>query len=184
MRPFGRDRAFKRLVRDQRGVSAVEFALIAPVMIFFYFGLAEFCQGYMAQKRMGHAAAMVGDLVSQSTSDITAEQVDDMFAIGNLILKPFPATSLNLRVTSVTRQVDDTVKVDWSKGRGLSALAKGAVVTIPADLIEDGESIVISESNYTYDSAAKYLVPNGITFNQKHYLRPRAVQKVSCADCS
>ena len=28
----------RRLLRDRRGVSAVEFALIAPVMIMIYFG--------------------------------------------------------------------------------------------------------------------------------------------------
>ena len=53
----------QQFVRDRRGVSAVEFALIAPLMIAFYFGLTEFCQGYMAQKRMGHSAAAVADPV-------------------------------------------------------------------------------------------------------------------------
>ena len=33
-------RMLRRLFRDERGVSAVEFAMIAPIMIFFYFGLA------------------------------------------------------------------------------------------------------------------------------------------------
>jgi len=183
MRLIGRNNPLRTLIRDQRGVSAVEFALIAPIMIFFYFGLAEFCQGYMAQKRMGHAAAMVGDLVSQSTADVTSEQVDDMFAIGGLILKPFTADTLDLRITSVTRNVNDTITVDWSKGRGMSPLAEGSLVVIPPDLIEDGESLVISEATYEYDSPVDYLIPAGITFNQKHYLRPRAVQKVNCPDC-
>lgn len=183
MRSFGRDSIIRRLIGDRRGVSAVEFALIAPVMIVFYFGLAEFCQGYMAQKRMGHAAAMVGDLVSQTTTDITAEEIDDMFAIGDLILKPFSAATLDLRITSVIRQPDDSITVEWSKGRGMSPLAEGDVVPIPANLIEDGESLVISESSYEYDSPVGYLMPDAITFEQKHYLRPRAVQKVICTDC-
>ncbi|MDP2765777.1 MAG: pilus assembly protein, partial [Brevundimonas sp.] len=42
---------FRRLSGDERGVSAVEFAMLAPVLIAFYFGMAEFCQGFMAQKR-------------------------------------------------------------------------------------------------------------------------------------
>ncbi len=176
-------RPLRRLLGDQRGVSAVEFALIAPVMIFFYFGLAEFCQGYMAQKRMGHAAAMVGDLVSQSSGAVDQDQIEDMFAIGNLILKPFSADTLDLRVTSVTRQANNTITVDWSKGRGMTALAKGAVVTIPDDLIEAGESIVISEAGYDYDSPVDYLLPSGVRFDQKHYLRPRAVEMVDCTDC-
>lgn len=184
MRSSGFLGSMRRLICDQRGVSAVEFAMIAPIMIFFYFALAEFCQGFMAQKRMGHAAAMVGDLVSQSTGDITADQVDDMFAIGDLIVKPFSASTLTLRVTSVTRNVNDTVTVDWSKGRGMTALAKGALVQIPANLIEDGESIVISESEFKYDSPVDYVIKDGITFSQKHYLRPRAVEKVTCTNCT
>ena len=57
---------FSRLGRDERGVSAVEFAMLAPVLIGFYFGMAEFCQGFMAQKRMGHVTSMVADLVARA----------------------------------------------------------------------------------------------------------------------
>ena len=38
-----------RLARDQRGVSAIEIALIAPMLITFYMGVTEMCQGFMAQ---------------------------------------------------------------------------------------------------------------------------------------
>ncbi len=183
MARFGILRPLRRLMGDQSGVSAVEFALIAPIMIFFYFGLAEFCQGYMAQKRMSHAASMVGDLVSQSSAAIKQDDIEDMFAIGDLILKPFSADALDLRVTSVTRQPDNTITVNWSKARGMTAMAKGATVTIPPNLIQSGESIVISEAIYAYDSPVDYLLPGGVEFEQKHFLRPRAVDKVECTDC-
>ena len=182
MRAIRQRGTLRRLFGDQRGVSAVEFALIAPIMIFFYFGLAEFCQGYMAQKRMGHAAAMIGDLVSQSTTDVSAEQVEDIFAIGDLIMRPFTPDTLSLRITSVTRE-DDTVTVDWSMGRGMDALADGEEVTIPEDLLEEGESLVMSEATYEYDSPINYMLPEGVTFDQIHYLRPRQVQRVACPDC-
>ena len=55
----------RRLTGDERGVSAVEFAMLAPVLIAFYMGMTEFCQGFMAQKRMSHVSAMVADLVAQ-----------------------------------------------------------------------------------------------------------------------
>ncbi len=42
---------FGKFRRDQRGVSAVEFAFIAPVLILFYFGLAEYTQALMAQRK-------------------------------------------------------------------------------------------------------------------------------------
>ncbi len=171
-----------RFARDRRGVSAVEFALIAPIMIAFYFGMAEFCQGFMAQKRMGHAAAMIADMVAQ-TDVVTAAEVDDIFGVGDLIMRPFSAEPLGLRVSSVTRGTDGVVKVDWSRGDGMDALVEDAVMTVPDDLIENGESLIIGESQYDYDSPVDQMLPNITRFSQIHYLRPRTVDRVGCADC-
>lgn len=173
---------FRRFARDRRGVSAVEFALIAPLMIAFYFGLTEFCQGYMAQKRMGHSAAAVADLVSQ-TDVVTTAELDDIVAIGALIMKPFSSTGLTIRVSSVTRDTTGVAKVDWSRGSGVTALAKNAVVTVPTEMIANGESVVMAETTYAYSSPVKYLMPSVTTFHSKFYSRPRKVDKVGCSNC-
>lgn len=168
----------RRLAGDRRGVSAVEFALLAPIMIAFYFGLAEFCQGFMAQKRMGHASAMVADLVSQ-TDLITPAQIDDIFEIGGLIMKPFAATTLKLRISQVTRDSNGVAKVSWSRGKGWTARAKDQVVTLPTGLIENGESIIMSEATYDYDSPVDYLMPAITRFSHTYYLRPRLTEQVT-----
>ena len=167
-----------RLAGDRRGVSAVEFALLAPIRIAFYFGLAEFCQGFMAQKRMGHASAMVADLVSQ-TDLISTDQLDDAFEIGGLIMKPFSAAPLKLRVSQLTRDNNGVVKVAWSRGKGWTARTTGSTVTIPADLIENGESIIMSEATYDYDSPVDYLMPAITRFSHTYYLRPRLTEQVT-----
>ena len=70
-------RALARFIRgfraDRRGVSAVEFALIAPVLIVFYFGIAELTQAMMASRRASHVASSIGDLVAQEQSVTNAE---------------------------------------------------------------------------------------------------------------
>lgn len=178
MRP---PRLFSRLTRDQRGVAAVEFALLAPVLIAFYFGMAEFCQGYMAQKRMGHVSAMVADLVSQEDI-VTTAALDDIFDIGGLIMKPFPTAALQQRVTSVTRTAG-VAKVDWSRGDGMTARVVASTVALPADLIENGQSIIMSEATYDYDSPADYLMPTVTRFSHTYYLRPRTTDLTVCTDC-
>jgi Flp pilus assembly protein TadG len=172
---------FRRFSNDDRGISAVEFALLAPVIIAFYMGLTEFCQGYMAQKRMGHASAMVADLVAQEEV-VTPAALTDIFAIGGLIMKPFSTTTLKQRVSSVTRTGNQT-KVDWSRGDGMNARAKGEVVTLPADLLADGQSVVMSEVTYDYDSPADYLMPGLTRFSHTYYLRPRTTDKTLCPAC-
>ena len=172
---------FRRLARDESGISAVEFAVIAPVLIFFYMGMNEFCQGYMAQKRMGHVSAMVADLIAQEET-VTPATVDDIFDIGGLIMKPFPTATLNQRVASVSR-ASGSATVDWSRGDGMTARAVGSTMTLPADLVEDGESVIVAEVTYDYDSAADYLMPGLTRFSHTYYLRPRTSDKTACAAC-
>lgn len=172
---------FRRLGGDERGISAVEFALLAPVMIAIYFGMAEFCQGFMAQKRMGHVSSMVADLVAQEET-VAIANLDDIFDIGGLIMKPFSTTPLKQRVSSVTRTAG-VAKVDWSRGDGMTSRSVGSTVTLPADLIANGESIVMSEATYDYDSPVDYLMPAITKFTHVYYLRPRTVDKTLCSNC-
>lgn len=174
-------RSLSALGRDEGGVSAVEFAMLAPVLIAFYFGMAEFCQGYMAQKRMGHVSAMVADLVAQE-EEVSNANLDNLFDIGGLIMKPFSTDPLHQRVSSVTRTGGiDTV--DWSRGRGMDPRAVGETMTLPAGLITDGQSVIISEATYDYDSPVDYLMPTITRFSHIYYLRPRTVDQITCTNC-
>ena len=172
---------FRRLSGDERGVSAVEFAMLAPVLIAFYFGMAEFCQGYMAQKRMGHVAAMVADLVAQE-EEVSTAAVDDIFQIGGLIMKPFPTAALKQRVSSVTR-VSGVARVDWSRGSGMDPRAKNSTIVLADDLIANGESVIVSEATYDYDSPVDYMMPTVTQFSHIYYLRPRTVERTTCPGC-
>ena len=171
----------RRLTGDERGVSAIEFAMLAPVLIAFYMGMTEFCQGFMAQKRMGHVSAMVADLVAQEDA-ITPAAIDDIFDIGGLIMKPFPTTTLHQRVSSVS-MTGGLITVDWSRADGMTARAVDSTMPLPADLISEGESVIVAEATYDYDSAADYLMPGLTRFSHTYYLRPRTSDETTCDDC-
>jgi Flp pilus assembly protein TadG len=170
----------RRLAKDRRGVSAVEFALIAPVLIAFYFGMAEVTQALLAERRAGHAASAVGDLVAQSSS-VTSTEIDDIFAIAQTIMQPYPAdtSKLKMRVSSVTADTNNTPKVDWSNAKGMTALGATSTVVVPAGVLTKGQSVVMSEVSYTYESPVDFFIPNGVTFSRKFYLRPRKSDKVA-----
>ena len=95
-------------------------------------------------------------------------------------MSPFPTTTLKMRVTSIVADSSVTPKVAWSKGDGLTALGEGATQTVPSGLISvAGDSVIMSEVQYSYDSPVDYFVPNAVTFNKKFYLRPRKSDKVT-----
>ncbi len=172
-------RFLRKLARDRRGVSAVEFALIAPAMVASYFGMAEITQALLAERKAAHAASAIGDLVSQSSS-VSSSDITDIFEIASTIMKPYSTSTLKMRVSSLTADAGGTPKVDWSSGSGLTALTTGATVTgVPAGVIAAGQSLVMSEVTYSYDSPVDLMMPNAVTFSRKFYLRPRKSDKVA-----
>lgn len=178
----GKTGLLRRLGNDRRGVTAVEFAMLAPLLILFYFGLAEFCQGFMAQKRMGRTAATVADLVAQADV-VNRAEVADIFEVGDLMMRPFPTTPLRQMVTSVTAGTDGVVRVDWSQADGLTPRERDQPVVIPAGLITAGESLVMTEIQYDYESALGLVLPGLTQFSHNYYLRPRRSARVNCTDC-
>ena len=170
------------LARDQRGSAAVEFAFLAPVMIVLYFGMVEFCQGYMALKRTDHVAAMVADQVSQ-TDATTPQQISDTFDIGDLIMKPFSSSALKQRVSSVTRVSSTSYTVNWSQTRGMTDKLKAADADIPSDMLTNGESVIIAEAFYDYSSPFDLVAPFVSKFKRTAYLRPRTVEIIACSGC-
>lgn len=173
---------FRRFRQDRRGVSAVEFALIAPAIIAFYFGLAELTQAMMAERRVAHAASAIGDLVAQS-SQISTAGLTDIYSIGDTIISPFPTDSLKMRITSVVADASVKPVVAWSTGDGMTPLGVGAKVALPNGLLTvAGQSVIMSEVQYSYDSPVDYFVPDAVNFEKIFFLRPRKSDTVTKTD--
>lgn len=175
-------RPAKRFWRDRRGASAVEFALIAPVLLTMYCGMAEMTQAMMAQRRLSNIASAVGDLVAQS-SQTGPLKIADIFKVGDTIMAPFPVTgALKMCVVSVTSDANGKDTVAWSKA-SVSGMANcptsGTVVTdVPTAVLPSNQSVIISRVAYTYTPAIKFVLSGGLTFNRTYYLRPRKTDAV------
>ena len=160
------------------GASAVEFALISPLLILFYFGMAETCQLMMAQRRVARAAAAMGDLITQG-GELDSKERDDIFLAGRMIMTPFPTGTMSIRVTSVVRVNNQNV-VGWSNvsGTAFTAMAKGTVVPISTPINDDGQSVVLTEVAFDHQSTVGYVFPNAMKLKQSSEMRPRRTDTV------
>ncbi|ATC30932.1 pilus assembly protein [Caulobacter vibrioides] len=178
---MSRRRPLSGFWRDKRGVSAVEFALIAPVMIIMYCGLAEVTQAMMAQRRLSNIASQIGDLVAQS-SQTGPNKMTDVFTIGSIIMAPFPTAPLKMCVASVTSDSTGRDTVAWSRASAsgmTNCPAQGAVLTnVPVGVLPASQSVILARASYAYASPIKLVLPTTITFQRTFYLRPRKVDAV------
>ena len=64
---------------NQDGVSAVEFALIAPILILIYLGAVELSLLMRVDRRVTSTTASLGDLTAR-LSTVTDDDMEEMFA--------------------------------------------------------------------------------------------------------
>jgi len=171
-----------RAALDERGVAAIEFALVAPVAILLYCGFAELTMAMMAERRAAHAASVVADLVSQS-SQVSNTEIADIFSIGGAIMKPFDASTLKLRVTSVTADANGVPKMTWSQAHGMAATPAGTVAGFPPNMLAANESLIMADVSYSYTSPLRMTMPTAMTFTDTFYLKPRRSNSVACPTC-
>jgi len=165
--------------RDSRGVSAVEFAFIAPVMILFYFGMCELTQAMIAQRRLSHIAASIGDVVARDTQ-LTDARRTDIFKVGGVLMAPFPTSTLRMCIVSIASDAAGKDKVVWSETSNspTDCPAANATLDIPTSVLPANGSVIMSKASYDYVPSFKLISSAGVTFRRTFYLRPRLSDQV------
>ena len=162
-----------RFTRDRRGVSAVEFAIIAPVMIGLYLGCVEISDGVAADRKVSLVVDALANLSSQSTAITTADMTNILNASSS-IMAPYSAANLKAAVSCLKIDSNGAVTVAWSAATANgTARAAGSSVTIPADLAIPSSSLLFSEASYAYTPAVGYTISGTLTLSDKMYMAPR-----------
>jgi Flp pilus assembly protein TadG len=165
------------LANDRRGVSAVEFALLLPLMLTLYLGSVELSQGIGIDRKVNMTARTVADLVARSNSVKTASDADASAALGAAaaILAPYPDSNAKIVVSVVDIDDKGNAKIRWSSAKNGTARAVNSSVTVPAALITPGAktSLVLGEAAYKYQPSIGYVVTGALNLTEQMFMRPR-----------
>jgi Flp pilus assembly protein TadG len=167
-----------RLQRDERGVSAVEFALLLPLMLTLYLGTVEISQGISADRKVTLTSRTMADLISQ-VSSIDSGGLGDVFNASTSVMAPFTTTPLKVTVTSVSIDANSRATVTWSCTRGGTAHSVGSTVTVPPALNAANSSLIWSEVSYVYTPAIGYIITGPLTLKDQLYMAPRISTSVT-----
>ncbi len=167
-------RFLARMATDRKGAAAVEFALIFPILFVLNIGAAEAVQVYQAQRNVAHMAAVMADITAQSRT-VTDAELQDILSASISIIHPFPRTTLQQRVTSLSANSSGSVSQDWTAKKDYSGSTPASV---PAGYLGANESVIVTDVVYDYRPAFGFFLPEQIRFTRQAYARPRLTQKV------
>ncbi len=173
-----------RLRSDNRGIAAVEFALIVPIMFFLLVGAVEFSQALTVDRRVTQAASSTADLVARAPSQgLTSTQIGNELKIIEQLIEPYDLSALTVKIVSVKAVAVASSPgavnyvVDWSQAnRGADPYGRNSPYAggMPAGLLVAGESVIVAEAAYNYTPLIfNYFIESAFSLEEKFYLKPR-----------
>jgi Flp pilus assembly protein TadG len=167
------------LWRDRRGLAAVEFALVLPILLLFALGVTEVGRFALLGLKLQHAADTLADLASRDAT-LSAAALESMFGAVPHIVQPFDMAGQGVAIVSgVGTDNGGSPAVFWqSRGAGGLAAASaigatGGRATLPADLIvRDGDTVIVAEIHFRYRGWLMRIIPD-TTLRRVAFYRPR-----------
>ena len=167
-----------RCIRDERGVSAVEFALLLPLMVTLYLGGVEVSQGLTIDRKVTLVARTVTDLAAQ-VSSITNADMTNILNASTAVMLPYSMAQVKVTISQVTIDGDGKATIAWSDTKNGTARANGSAVTLPPALNVPNSSLIWGEVSYTYKPVIGYVITGTMNLTDKIYMRPRLSDSVT-----
>lgn len=142
----------RRLSKDRQGVAALEFALLAPMLITMYLGLAELSLGLSVDRKVSHSASVAADMATQVT-EIDAELAAELFVAALEVSEIDDPDNFTLHLESFTRNSSgDVVSLGavWFNEGNLNTLESVNVGELDETMLSGENGLMIARVAYNY----------------------------------
>ena len=180
-------RTLARFGREQRGVAAVEFAIIASVLTFALLGGTELSRYTLMHQKMDRVSASVSNMVAQSSTMKTVD-FDNMWGAAIQMSKPFDlgGTTSKVIISFIVAESDTTYRVQWQRS-GAGTLSQssqigneGGLATMPDGVtMKQGDTIVAVEVYATYAPFVFPEVVGSTLVYHRSFDQPRLVDLIT-----
>ncbi len=176
-------RALRRFPAARRGVAAVEFALILPLMLTLYLGTMEVSDLIAVDRKVTVISGTIADLVARADTTVTTARLSDFFRASEGMIMPYRPQPLRQTVTFLTVAANGTATVAWSCGfNGGSARGVSSTVTLPSAtraVAQEVGFVVMSDVEYAYRPLLGVVIGSAINLRQVNYFAPRYRKAIS-----
>lgn len=175
-------RLFRRLMRQERAVAAVEFAFIFPLMVLVYLGAVEGGTLIITDRKVQTTAASIGDLVARSDGFITSSDLLDYVRAAENIMAPNDLTEFSQVIVALDVDSSGNATVRWSRkfsnnnNDTSTPYAAGSSYTLPSSVRDtfSGFSVIAAEASFeAYTPLLGAVFKTPIDLRRTSYFLPR-----------
>jgi Flp pilus assembly protein TadG len=135
----------KRFANDKRGVGAVEFAIIFPLLLALYISAFEVTIAYSIYKRTSNAAGTIADIVAQQKT-VSKKDLAAVSHVSSAIFAPYSTVGMRIKITGISTDDNGNGKVAWSWNEtNGQPYSPGSSFNLPANMRNPGRFFVRTE---------------------------------------
>lgn len=174
----------RKLRWDNRGVAAIEFALLLPMLIALLIGCLEVTFKIWSTQKAEKLAVTLSDVVAQSTA-VSNSDLQSLIGAVDKIMDPFAfgANEGKIIISSLyVPQDEEEATVNWQcsfpSSGGLSATSEFGVKGADADLptgftLAEKDNVIVTEIFYKYTPIAPGLLFDESIVYRRALFKPR-----------
>lgn len=168
-----------RFKKEKDGVAAVEFALIAPLLILLFFGTLEISTAVAINRKVSRISSTVGDLITQSQT-LTGNDIVDIMKSASYVMRPYDHT-VGIVISGIEIE-SGNAKVDWSCAQHGTADVPASLYDVPAKIKIDGTYLVAAKVTLSHTPMVAMMTLSdskletdrtAIDMEEQIFLRPR-----------
>jgi Flp pilus assembly protein TadG len=170
---------YRRFISSTRGVAAIEFAMIMPVLMVIFFATYDGGRAIAVYMKVRSATYTLGAITNQYT---TIQSTDMAAIVGatSVVLTPYSSPPVVVVISQIEISTGGKATVSWSYALNGTVLTQGSTVTVPTGLVAAGNTcgkypcyLIFGQVSYTYTPLFGFFGNGGITLADSLYVAPR-----------
>jgi len=175
-------RLYRRFIASTRGVAAIEFAMIMPVLLILFlssFDAANAIAVYMKVRSATYTLAAVTNQYGTGTNAISTADMTAITGATGAVLAPYSSTPTVVTISQIVATSNTQATVSWSDSVNGTPLATGATYTLPANFAKNtcGGNypcyFVLASVSYTFTPEFGAFLTGPINLADSLYATPR-----------
>jgi Flp pilus assembly protein TadG len=169
-------RLHRRFICATRGVAAIEFALILPMLVVMFLASIDAGRAIALYMKVRAATYAVAAITNQYET-IQSSDMSSIFGATSLVLAPYSPTPAAITVSQIKVTSAKKAKVNWSDTLNGTALKKNASVTVPAGFASCQSYpcyLIYGQVSYAYTPLFGFFLPGTINLSDDLYVTPRS----------
>jgi Flp pilus assembly protein TadG len=190
-----------RFIASRRGVAAVEFALIMPVLLILFLSSYDVGNAIIVYLKVRTATYELAAITNQygttasNAGQITTTIMGTITAAGSTILSPYSSTPLTIVLSQIKATSNTAATVSWSYALNGTAYTTGTTFNLPTNMANNtcgsgnysstspptgsgGCYLILSQVSYSYTPMFGAFMTGTLTLSDSLYVAPRSTQCV------